>query len=285
LEFLTPFSQIDQTLLAKIRQFVPPEVYFSSDSEQNSLPDERDAYSLGVLVRSVIEPFLNGRRSQQSPTPRTSDLKDETLASVFPWSDIKSIADAMCSPNAPSRPSVSDMLESAFFNQNPLIFISETFLREMRGLTNDEKIAGFSKLADTMRNLPTGTVIAYLLPKILSKDLFSEPGVEAFYQELFMNKSKDDEVLDLQRGNEMTKKSNRLLPQDTYLQYVIPFMIKVSVNLKNLVYNEANTSYKKMLKLRQFDVRIVMLSLFESYASELINNDSEYFMSTILPEV
>ncbi|KAJ3412366.1 Protein-associating with the carboxyl-terminal domain of ezrin [Chytridiales sp. JEL 0842] len=271
MEFLTPFKQIDQSLLTKMRAFMPKDIYCEEDNQENSLPDERDSYSVGRLVQTIVNSVFAAKRAKEEAASNMRiserDLDSSTsLDALFPWYEVKRIADDICSAKPTSRPSAEDLIASPFFSHNPLIFVSETFLREIRTLSNDQKEDGFRKLVDAMRTLPSSTVITYILPKVLSKDLFVEPGVEAFFQDLFMNRSNEEEVVDLQQIHQTTTKSTTLLPKDTYSQYVVPFMME-------------------MIKLRDFDIRVVMLTLFESYAPIMAKNDPEYFQNTLVPEI
>ncbi|KAJ3330624.1 Protein-associating with the carboxyl-terminal domain of ezrin [Blyttiomyces sp. JEL0837] len=260
MEFVTPVNEITKDFISKLQIFLPDEVRAPEDVDKDipasNGPQARDLYALGNLLTVILAPFV-------AP-------QNVVSGELFCWRELQSVVDRMMSRNPNKRPTVNEVLGHRFFADNPLICTVESFLRDIRALPMDKKRDGFVKLADTVRKIPQSTMVAYVLPKVLRKELFAEPGIEVFFAELFSspNETRTSTFDPLRRGLAATRSSDSppLVPPTTYKQYVLPFIAE-------------------MLKVREYDVRLVMLRLIDHYFISLIDDDYLFFQKEMIPEL
>lgn len=202
-------------------------------------PWARDAYATGKLISAFIAQFVE--TENRSPA-----------ATLFPWFELQMAADRLATPSPLDRIRVEDALSSPFFTNNVLINVVERFLKDIRAVDPDEKRERFQcvmlygcgkrflthkhcfrQLPHEIRSLPSATVGRYVLPLLLNRDLLSESGVETLYESLLVP-----------RYGSLTKcRKEGILPTDLYDERILPFI-------------------DEMLRVRTYNVRLVMLQLF-----------------------
>ncbi|KAJ3034230.1 Protein-associating with the carboxyl-terminal domain of ezrin, partial [Rhizophlyctis rosea] len=185
-------SATDSNLVATLQEVLPAEVIppdlFTQDGTSD--PFKIDVYALGMLMDHLIDQQL----SDGGP---------------FQWGQLKGLTKRMRSHHAAERPALVEALEHPFFVDNPLIIVGN-FLKDIKILDADEKVRQFEALPSKLRTLPPSTTIAYILPLLLTKDLFSEPGCETLFAHLFVP---------LRAG------ADGILPPQPYALHVLPFLV------------------------------------------------------------
>ncbi|KAJ3141846.1 Protein-associating with the carboxyl-terminal domain of ezrin [Geranomyces variabilis] len=248
MEYATGFDDYSiSEMLPKLHQHYPPDAIPPEDTPEGKQgqvpgiqPDSRDSYALGKLITAVIKPML---------APDT--LKD-ARASDFRWQELQQFADRLMSPAWEDRPRVVDALRHPWFTENVLINVVELFLKNIRVVHPDVKRMRFQELPDELRSLSVTTLTSHVLPLVLTESFASEPGVELFFEQLFVPRV-DDSV----RG---------ILPPSSYCELVLPFV-------------------ESMLRVRTYNVRLLMLSLFHCYLAELLHWDDTLLQRLIVPEL
>ncbi|KAI8590356.1 hypothetical protein BDZ88DRAFT_394839 [Geranomyces variabilis] len=180
------------------------------------------------------------------------DTLKDARASDFRWQELQQFADRLMSPAWEDRPRVVDALRHPWFTENVLINVVELFLKNIRVVHPDVKRMRFQELPDELRSLSVTTLTSHVLPLVLTESFASEPGVELFFEQLFVPRV-DDSV----RG---------ILPPSSYCELVLPFV-------------------ESMLRVRTYNVRLLMLSLFHCYLAELLHWDDTLLQRLIVPEL
>ncbi|KND00058.1 SCY1 protein kinase [Spizellomyces punctatus DAOM BR117] len=250
MEYVTSFDENPAAILPKVhlhfpKDSIPPEDV-TPTKQEGIQPDARDAYALGKLISGLIVPFMTASKT----TKHTS--------SVFVWGSLQSAAERLSSQDPADRPRVEDVLHDSFFEDNIFINVVEKFLKEIRAIDPEIKRERFSHLAAEIRLLPPAATVNYVLPLVLTRDTLSETGAKAFYDLLFVPKiGKSGKGRDSAAG---------ILPVDIYDEQVLPFI-------------------EEMLKVRTYNVRMVMLELFDRYLPELLEWDKSLLHSILIPEL
>ncbi|KAJ3145960.1 Protein-associating with the carboxyl-terminal domain of ezrin [Geranomyces michiganensis] len=247
MEFATGFDEAVADLLPKLHKYYPSDAIPPEDTPDGKSgqvpglqPDSRDSYSLGKLITAIIKPMLaSGTLSDRPPTE-------------FRWQELQQFADRLMSPAWEDRPRIVDALRHPWFTGNVLINVVELFLRDIRVFDPDAKRARFQQLPNQLRSLSVATLTSHVLPIVLSESFASEPGVEVFFEQLFVPRTDDGA-----RG---------ILPLSSYCELVLPFV-------------------EAMLRVRTYNVRVLMLSLFNCYFTELQHWDDTLLQSVIIPEL
>ncbi|KAJ3017982.1 Protein-associating with the carboxyl-terminal domain of ezrin [Thoreauomyces humboldtii] len=172
------------------------------------------------------------------------------LSNGFDWFELQVLADNLSTASPETRLRVVDVLRAPWFSNNVLINVVENFLKEVRGVHPEIKRLRFQQLPDELRSLSVPTLETYVLPLVLTAEFASEPGAEPFFEHLFTPRNGD-------RG---------ILSTESYDEYVLPFI-------------------ESTLRLRTYNTRLLMLSLFNCYFAELLHWDSTLLTSLIIPEL
>ncbi|KAJ3084966.1 Protein-associating with the carboxyl-terminal domain of ezrin [Quaeritorhiza haematococci] len=194
MELVDSFTDPCTEHVSRVHACLPEDLIPPEDLDENlrdlAYPKEvKDSFALGQLIGQIIAPFV---------APRTVRAKREKDGELFPWPDLQSYADAMASRNPARRPRAKDVLGSSFFADNLFLDIVERFFKEIRGIS----------------------------PEIKRRKL-SEPGAEAFYEELFVSRpsySDDEQGMQVNSEDHRNSRFQPLLSRETYRQYIIPFV-------------------------------------------------------------
>ncbi|KAJ3192315.1 Protein-associating with the carboxyl-terminal domain of ezrin [Irineochytrium annulatum] len=203
MEFVTPFKDLNPIYIAIIHPLLSPDIVPPEDAAPQPtdnipspvhpiIPEARDGFSLGVLLTEILTPFLN----ETSP--------------LLPWRDLQDLADAMQSMNPTRRPSLDAVLQNACFKEGFVVAVE--FLNDIRALEEQEKRKGFIDLVEIVRGLPNATVNAYVLPRILNRELFLEQGVDVFLAECFGRNGSGEQGL---------------VAGEAHKQYILPFIVEI----------------------------------------------------------
>jgi hypothetical protein len=135
MEYVTPFKDFNAE---KLRKVIPESLLLPEDSPSNKFhgtPAMRDYYYAGNWIIGILSTIHEG-----SSGTRASIHERE---GVWKIDSLNELASKMCCLKPSERLSISQTLEDSFFSENPLIFILEKFLKEIRTLKPNEKLAGF----------------------------------------------------------------------------------------------------------------------------------------------
>ncbi|KAI9364013.1 hypothetical protein DFJ73DRAFT_810638 [Zopfochytrium polystomum] len=182
-------------------------------------------------------------------------VKEECSESALDWADLEAFLHAIREEPPTTRPTITNILQHKFFTDSPLIYAVEVFLKNIRVFNSEQKEEGFRKLGDIITTLPVDVVVPYILPQVLSREMLVEPGSKYAYQKLFQERA----FLSGDIRNLATR-------QGVYVQYVLPFVLE-------------------MIAIRDYDVRVAMLSLFEDYHLSFMTYYPKLISSLIIPEL
>ncbi|KAI8913904.1 hypothetical protein DFJ77DRAFT_431250, partial [Powellomyces hirtus] len=191
---------------------------------------------------------------EDTAPPKEGTQPDARDHNGFDWLELQLLADRLIAPIPEDRPRVVDVLRSPWFEENVLINVVELFLKEIRVIDPHVKRMRFKHLPEELRSLSLPTLTSYVLPLILSEEFASEPGVDAFFEQLFVPHVEGQ----LQNVG--------ILPVFAYDEHILPFI-------------------ESMLRIRTYNVRIIMLSLFNCYLNELLQWEHTLLQNLIIPEL
>ncbi|KAJ3034109.1 Protein-associating with the carboxyl-terminal domain of ezrin [Rhizophlyctis rosea] len=225
-------SERDPALTPILQKVLPTEMLPPNFEKDATDPFKFDVYAFGCLIEQLVE-----------------QLADE---GPFQWRQLHALTKRMRSPEPSERPTLIEALRDPFFLENTLVVVVENFLKEIKTLDVTDKIEHFGELPARLRALPASTTVAYVLPLMLDKDLFSEPGCETLFRQLFVPLRPNGE--------------EGILPLQSYALHVLPFI-------------------EEMLVVREYHVRIILLHLLDKYCGDLLEYNRSLLESTLIPEL
>eukprot|EP00041_Stephanoeca_diplocostata_P034793 m.1204622 g.1204622 ORF g.1204622 m.1204622 type:complete len:870 (-) comp24581_c0_seq2:2274-4883(-) len=154
----------------------------------------------------------------------------------------------LLSPSPRTRPSISKVLQHAFFANNALVK-AKIFLKTITVKTSAEKERFFTNLKRSIKKFPSGLVVRQLLRQLLSRVMLTEPTMEQLGRELLCPR----------QGSGV----NGVLPEPEFREHVIPLLLK-------------------LFSVRDLRVRLALLPTIAQYSSLFTH---EQLDGIVLPEL
>eukprot|EP00041_Stephanoeca_diplocostata_P034796 m.1204706 g.1204706 ORF g.1204706 m.1204706 type:complete len:793 (-) comp24581_c0_seq5:2274-4652(-) len=200
----------------------------NSGTMEGSSGQERDVFAFGHLVVDVLE---NVAAEHRDAGRFLEYAKRELL-----------------SPSPRTRPSISKVLQHAFFANNALVK-AKIFLKTITVKTSAEKERFFTNLKRSIKKFPSGLVVRQLLRQLLSRVMLTEPTMEQLGRELLCPR----------QGSGV----NGVLPEPEFREHVIPLLLK-------------------LFSVRDLRVRLALLPTIAQYSSLFTH---EQLDGIVLPEL
>ncbi|KAJ3278364.1 Protein-associating with the carboxyl-terminal domain of ezrin [Borealophlyctis nickersoniae] len=237
MQFVSSIAEVNASFISGLQQAVASQILPPEDSHPTSPkkapdPRTRDVYALGRFITALTEPLDDTQHLQ--------------------WTLLHEVARKMMANDPLERPTIREVLGSPFFEDNALVEVVE-FLKDIKGVGREEKIEMFNQLPVKVRTIPISTIVAHILPLVLSKEIFSEPGAETFFRSLF-TPTRDP------------ASGDGILPPEAYALHVLPFI-------------------EEMVGIREWHVRIIMLRLLDGYLNDLVEHNRYILESVLVSEV